>query len=59
MVAEEKKRQVMGTAVGTSDPALVQELLTLGFTPDTVRLMPLAAARSHGRTGPSARLNAI
>lgn len=38
--AEEKRRQ-MGEATGLHDPALLDELQQLGFTPDTVVLLPL------------------
>lgn len=33
--------QALGTATGLSDPAVLQELQSLGFTPDTVGLLPL------------------
>lgn len=33
--------QAMGAATGLSDPAILQELQALGFTPDTVSLLPL------------------
>jgi hypothetical protein len=39
--SEEAARQAMGQQTGLSDPALLQELQSLGFTPDTVRLLPL------------------
>jgi hypothetical protein len=38
--AEEQRRQ-MGEATGLQDPALLDELQQLGFTPDTVVLLPL------------------
>ena len=34
-------RAEMGKRTGLTDPALLQELETLGFTPDTVLLLPL------------------
>jgi hypothetical protein len=37
--AEQAKRE-MGAAVGLSDPDLIEELQTLGFTPETVALLP-------------------
>jgi hypothetical protein len=33
--------QALGTATGLSDPAVLHELQALGFTPDTVSLLPL------------------
>ena len=37
--AEQAKRD-LGAAVGLNDPEMIQELQTLGFTPDTVVLLP-------------------
>ena len=34
-------RQAMERTTGIQDPALLQELEALGFTPDTVSLLPL------------------
>jgi hypothetical protein len=34
-------RQELGKATGLSDPAVLQELQSLGFTPETVPLLPL------------------
>jgi hypothetical protein len=39
--AGEKARHEMGARTGLSDPALIQELQELGFTPDTVAVLPL------------------
>ena len=39
--ASEQARAEMGHKVGISDPALLAELEALGFTPDTVMLLPL------------------
>ena len=39
--AVEQARQDLGRKAGLEDPELVQELLDLGFTPDTVGLLPL------------------
>ena len=39
--AAEQARTDLGRAVGLQDPALIQELLDLGFTPETVSLLPL------------------
>jgi hypothetical protein len=39
--AAEQARSDMGQKVGISDPALLAELEALGFTPDTVVLLPL------------------
>jgi hypothetical protein len=39
--AAEQARSEMGQKVGISDPALLTELEALGFTPDTVVLLPL------------------
>lgn len=38
---EERARAEMGRASGLSDPALAQELLDLGFTAETVVLLPI------------------
>ena len=37
----ERARGDLGRAAGLSDPALVQELHELGFTPETISLLPL------------------
>jgi hypothetical protein len=39
--AAEQDRQEMAKKIGLDDPALLQELKELGFTPDTVSLLPL------------------
>ena len=39
--AAEQSRREMGERTGLSDPAMLQELDELGFTPDTVVLLPL------------------
>jgi hypothetical protein len=39
--AAEQSRQELGRKAGIQDPALVQELHDLGFTPETVSLLPL------------------
>jgi hypothetical protein len=39
--AEDAARQELGARSGLRDPALLQELAALGFTPDTVSLLPL------------------
>lgn len=39
--AAEQTRRDLGTATGIQDPALLQELDELGFTPDTIALLPL------------------
>jgi hypothetical protein len=39
--AAEQVRHDLGRKVGLADPALIQELQELGFTPDTVVLLPL------------------
>ncbi len=39
--AAEQARGEMGRQTGLTDPALLQELEELGFTPDTVALLPL------------------
>lgn len=39
--ADEATRRALGTSTGLQDPALLQELLDLGFTPETVSLLPL------------------
>jgi hypothetical protein len=39
--ATEQVRQDLGRKAGLDDPALLQELQDLGFTPDTVGLLPL------------------
>lgn len=39
--ASEASQREMGAATGLNDPAVLQELSELGFTPDTVALLPL------------------
>jgi ADP-ribose pyrophosphatase YjhB (NUDIX family) len=39
--AADQARRELGTEVGLSDPALLDELAELGFTRETVRLLPL------------------
>ncbi len=39
--AAEDARREMGSRTGLQDPAMLQELQALGFTPDTVALLPL------------------
>jgi len=39
--ADEDAKRAMGASTGLQDPALLQALLDLGFTPDTVTLLPL------------------
>ena len=39
--ATEQARKDLGRTAGLDDPQLVQELQDLGFTPDTVRLLPI------------------
>ena len=39
--AADQARQDLGRKAGLEDPELLQELLDLGFTPDTVGLLPL------------------
>ena len=39
--AADQTRKDLGTATGIQDPALLQELEALGFTPDTIGLLPL------------------
>lgn len=39
--ADEQARQALGAATGLSDPEAIQELQALGFTPETVKLLPL------------------
>jgi hypothetical protein len=39
--AAERARREMGARTGISDPAMLQELQDLGFTPETVVLLPL------------------
>jgi len=41
LAAAEQARGEMGRQTGLSDPALLKELQDLGFTPDTVSLLPL------------------
>lgn len=42
--AADQARATMGQQVGITDPALLLELEALGFTPDTVALLPLVPA---------------
>jgi hypothetical protein len=42
--AADQARTEMGQKVGITDPALLTELESLGFTPDTVTLLPLVPA---------------
>jgi len=39
--ADEDAKRAMGASTGLQEPALLQALLDLGFTPDTVSLLPL------------------
>jgi hypothetical protein len=39
--ADEEAKRAMGASTGLQDPALLQSLLDLGFTPDTIDLLPL------------------
>jgi hypothetical protein len=39
--ADEDAKKAMGASTGLQDPGLLQALLDLGFTPDTVSLLPL------------------
>lgn len=39
--AAERDRRDMGAKIGSDDPEMLQELQALGFTPDTVILLPL------------------
>jgi hypothetical protein len=39
--ADDDAKEAMGASTGLQDPALRQTLLDLGFTPDTVSLLPL------------------
>jgi hypothetical protein len=39
--ADEDAKRAMGASTGLQEPALLQSLLDLGFTPDTVSLLPL------------------
>jgi hypothetical protein len=39
--AADQTRKELGTATGIEDPALLQELESLGFTPGTIALLPL------------------
>ena len=39
--ADEDAKRAMGASTGLNEPALLQALLDLGFTPDTVNLLPL------------------
>lgn len=39
--AAERARQEMGAKIGVDDPELIQEMEAVGFTPDTIVLLPL------------------
>jgi len=59
--AAEEGRRELGAKTGLQDPVLLQELQDLGFTPDTVSLLPLApvvqmAWAEGGVTGPEREL---
>jgi hypothetical protein len=57
--ADESARTEMGRATGVSDPALLTELQDLGFTPDTVSLLPfvplIEVAWAEGGVTPAER----
>jgi hypothetical protein len=57
--ADEAAREAMGQQTGLRDPALLQELQALGFTPETVRLLPLVpvvqVAWAEGSVTPAER----
>jgi hypothetical protein len=59
VAAADEARRAMGTESGITDPALLQELEQLGFTPDTVRLLPLVpilqVAWAEGGVSPEER----
>lgn len=54
-----KNRDELGRSTGLSDPAVLQDLLDLGFTPDTVALLPLVPvvemAWAEGGVSPAER----
>jgi hypothetical protein len=57
----EQTRTALGAATGLQDPALLRELQDLGFTPETVKLLPLVpivqiAWAEGGVTEPERRL---
>jgi|SRR5688572_2518899 len=55
----EQARRDMGAAVGIDDPEMLRELQKLGFTPDTVALLPLVpvlqVAWADGSVAPAER----
>lgn len=57
--AADKARQELSAASGLQDPELVKELEELGFTPETVRLLPfvplIQVAWAEGDVSPSER----
>jgi hypothetical protein len=61
--ADEAAREAMGQQTGLRDPALLQELQALGFTPETVRLLPLVpvvqVAWAEGSVTPAERTRVI
>ena len=59
--ASEQTRNALGAATGLQDPALLHDLQELGFTPETVTLLPLVpivqmAWAEGGVTGPERKL---
>lgn len=56
---DEESRHEMGKKTGLNDPALLEELQALGFTPDTVSLLPLVpvvqVAWAEGGVSPAER----
>jgi hypothetical protein len=57
--AADQERQDIGAKMGLADPALLAELQELGFTPDTVTLVPLVpileTAWAEGGVSPAER----
>ena len=57
--AAERARREMGAKIGSDDPEMLQELQALGFTPDTVILLPLVPviqmAWADGSVAPAER----
>ena len=57
--AADQERQEIGAKMGLADPALLAELQELGFTPDTVTLVPLVpileTAWAEGGVSPAER----
>lgn len=57
--AADESRRALGTQTGITDPALLQDLEQLGFTPDTVSLLPLVpilqVAWAEGGVSPEER----